>query len=280
MLLSEKCKCGFHFYSSEVSALSFFKILRVLTLLCILAFAAFYTKAQRLGSRAWLEPLEIVIFPIGVDQSPSVDEYIATLNDDVFTEIDRFMKSEGEAYEVNSDPPTRTILGPKVDVLPPSSPSPAANVLEIIWWSMKLRLWAYRHTPKEYAGRDSVNMYVLYHELEAGRRLKHSFGLDKGLIGVVHAFASSTQQAQNNIVITHELLHTVGAKDKYGIDGEPFFTEGYAEPGKDPLFPQQFAEIMAGKIPISEKRSQMADSLRSCVIGETTAMEINWLQSN
>ena len=46
-------------------------------------------------------------------------------------------------------------------------------------------------------------------------QLAHSLGLQKGLIGVVNAFASSSQAAENNVVIAHELLHTVGATDKY-----------------------------------------------------------------
>ena len=58
-------------------------------------------------------------------------------------------------------------------------------------------------------------------------------GLQKGLIGVVNAFASDEQAAQNNVVIAHELLHTVGATDKYDPrTNQPSHPDGYAEPDR------------------------------------------------
>lgn len=118
---------------------------------------------------------------------------------------------------------------------------------------------------------------MYYHEATEDKQLKHSLGLDKGLLSIVHAFASKDQEAQNNIVIAHEFLHTVGALDKYDNNNQPIFPEGYAEPNKHPLFPQSQAEIMAGKIPLSKIDYQMADSLKDCIIGRKTVKEINWL---
>ncbi len=43
----------------------------------------------------------------------------------------------------------------------------------------------------------------------------HSLGLQAGLLGVVYAFADETLDAPNNVVIAHEVLHTLGATDKY-----------------------------------------------------------------
>jgi len=107
----------------------------------------------------------------------------------------------------------------------------------------------------------------------------HSLGLQKGLIGVVNAFASDEQAAQNNVVVAHELLHTVGATDKYDAStNQPTHPGGYAEPDKDPLLPQTFAEIMAGRIPWSTTQSEMPGSLDKVLIGTQTAQEINWLR--
>jgi len=116
------------------------------------------------------------------------------------------------------------------------------------------------------------------HEAVQGRSLQHSLGLDKGLTAVIHAFASIDQDQQNNIVIAHELLHTVGATDKYAADNSALFSTGYADPEQSPLYPQTKAEIMVSRIPLSETGMRMADSLSECVIGEQTAKEINWLQ--
>ena len=54
------------------------------------------------------------------------------------------------------------------------------------------------------------------------------------------------------MVIAHELLHTVGATDKYDpAANESSPPEGYAEPDKIPFFPQTFVGLMAGRIPLS-----------------------------
>src|SRR5262249_43264658 len=110
-------------------------------------------------------------------------------------------------------------------------------------------------------------------------RLAHSIGLQKGLLGVVNAFASAAMDAENNVVITHELLHTFGATDKYDpASNRPLFPEGYAQPTARPLYPQRKAEIMAGRIPINPEQAEAPRGLDEVVIGGRTAQEINWLK--
>ena len=116
---------------------------------------------------------------------------------------------------------------------------------------------------------------MLYHQAKPGNALAHSLGLQKGLIGVVHAFADPKQTAQNNIVIAHEMLHTLGATDKYGPDGRPVYPVGYAEPELPQAVRRHEAEIMAGRIALPDGSNLMPDSLAQCVIGSTTADEIN-----
>ena len=85
-------------------------------------------------------------------------------------------------------------------------------------------------------------------------------------------------KAENLIVFTHELLHVLGATDKYILSsGEPIFPQGYAEPNKRPLFPQKRAEIMGVRIPINSFSSVMPESLDHCKIGRQTAEEIGFL---
>jgi hypothetical protein len=124
-------------------------------------------------------------------------------------------------------------------------------------------------------------MFVLYHDPERVTSVAHSLGLQKGLIGVVNAFASEGQQAQNNVIIAHELLHTVGVTDKYDTrsgGNMPAYLGGFAEPDKDPVLPQDYAEIMAGRIPLSESEAEIPESLDQVLVGTATAREINWLR--
>ncbi len=256
-----------------------FQAFRIVLLLAIFIAIAFYAKTQKLKSRNWSEPLQVIIYPMNGDNSISVEEYIKQLKGHEFKEIDQFFQTEAKHYSLTVQHPTITRLGQIMREHPPIAPKPNAHPIKIAWWSIKLRYWAFRHTPDDESNLHRVRIFVYYHELEEDKQLQHSLGLDKGLLVIAHSFASPELEQRNNIVIAHELLHTVGASDKYDTSGQPIFPDGYAEPQQSPLFPQTLAEIMAGKIPSSTNYSEMAKSLEYCIIGEKTAKEINWLSN-
>ena len=256
-----------------------FKNLRILILVVVLGGVLLYTQDQRLVTQGWYKPLEVVIFPINADSSSIVEKYIHKLSSKNFIGIDKFIKRESEKFDVVSSTPTITKLGAEVSVLPPKPPVASANPLSIALWSIKLRWWAMQNTPDDASNKHRVRIFVLYHDEETNEKLEHSLGIQKGLLGIVHAFASDAQAKQNNIVIAHELLHTVGAIDKYDANGNPIPPHGLGEPDRKPLYPQKRAEIMAGTIASSASESKMASSLKSCVVGDKTAKEIGWLRN-
>ena len=256
-----------------------FKNLRILTLIIALAAVLLYTQDQRLVTQGWYKPLEVVVFPINADGSLASKSYIDKLSNKKFSGIDKFIKKESEKFDVVSSTPTITTLGAEVSTLPPKPPGLNANILSIAMWSMKLRWWATKNTPDEKSNKHRVRMYVLYHDEATNEKLEHSLGLQKGLLGIVNAFASDHQSKQNNIIIAHELLHTVGASDKYEAgSGNPIPPDGLGEPDRKPLYPQRLAEIMAGTVASSASASKMANSLKSCVVGHKTATEIGWIR--
>jgi hypothetical protein len=96
---------------------------------------------------------------------------------------------------------------------------------------------------------------------------------------VVYAFAVPEMNGENDVVIAHELLHTVGATDKYNsTDDAPSFPDGYGDAAQQPLYPQLTAELMAGRRAIAPDKSSQALSLDEVVIGPATALEIRWPQ--
>ncbi len=256
-----------------------FKNFRILTLIFLLCAAALYSKDQRLVTQGWYKPLEVVVFPINADGSSIVDRYIKNLSNEDFSSIDRFIKRESEKYsDVITSTPTTTTLGDSVYSLPPKPPGSDSNPIKIAFWSLQLRWWAIQNTPDNISNKHRVRIFVLYHKAADDKKLEHSLGLQKGLLGIVHAFASDNQSKQNNVVIAHELLHTVGATDKYDTHGNPVPPDGLAEPKRNPIFPQRRAEIMAGTVAITATESVMASSLNKCVIGKQTAKEIGWTE--
>lgn len=252
-----------------------FKKIRILILLFILATVALGTWRAKHQSTEWDEPLRVVIYPINGDGSEASKAYIASLDVDMFAPIEQFMEEEAARYSMTIKQPVSVRLGPVIDEQPPAPPADRA-AWKVALWSLQLRYWAYRHNP--YAGAaPHIRLYVLYHDPATQPVLAHSLGLEKGLIGVIHAFAARSMTSRNNVVIAHEMLHTLGATDKYDLaTGQPIYPDGYAEPEKEPRLPQQFAEIMGGKIPVTETRAEMPSSLKRALIGPKTAGEINW----
>ena len=145
-------------------------------------------------------------------------------------------------------------------------------------WSLKLRYWASQHDHFDRA-KPNIRLFALFHDPARTPVLAHSLGLEKGMLGVANVFASRRQAGSNNVVLAHEMLHTLGATDKYDLQTTlPLFPDGFAEPEKSPRFPQQSAELMGGRIPLNEARAEIPDDLSQCLIGAATARELKWLK--
>lgn len=248
---------------------------RILLLLCLLALVAGMTYWERLVVTQWTRPLEVVIYPINGDGSGKVQDYVRGLDESRFREIRTFLEKQSARYAGKEMPVAAIQLGREIGEIPPTPPGGGRRAVESLLWSLKLRYFAFRHTPFfDSLGR--IRLFVVYHEGEEGKPLQHSLGLQKGLIGVVHAFALTKQDMQNNVVITHELLHTLGATDKYDAQGMPLYPEGFGEAGDGPHYPQHVAEIMAGRVALSPQKAEIPESLDACVVGYKTAYEVNW----
>ena len=252
-------------------------MLRILILLLVLLVVAMQTWQDRYLSTRWHDPLYVAIYPIAADDSPVTRTYLAALDAERFNPIDRFFAREAERYHLDTNEPFRTRLRAELQDLPPQR-APDAGLLATALWSLRLRYWAWRVSGHAHDPED-IRMFVLYHDPTLTPTVPHSLGLVKGLIGVVYAFAAPEMNGENNVVIAHELLHTVGATDKYNFgDDAPRFPEGYGDPAQKPLFPQLTAELMAGRRVLAPDKWQQAASLDEVVVGPVTALEIRWPQ--
>jgi hypothetical protein len=252
-------------------------MLRILILLLVLLVVAMKTWQDRYLSTRWHDPLYVAIYPIAADDSPVTRTYLAALDVERFKPIDRFFAREAERYHLDTNEPFRTRLRAELRDRPPQR-ALDDGLLATALWSLRLRYWAWRVSGHAHDPED-IRMFVLYHDPTLTPTVPHSLGLMKGLIGVVYAFAAPEMNGENNVVIAHELLHTVGATDKYNFgDDAPRFPQGYGDPAQQPLFPQLTAELMAGRRVLAPDKWQQAASLDEVVVGPVTALEIRWPQ--
>jgi len=252
------------------------KTLRVIVLLIILLIVYQQTALQKRLTQSWNVTLEVTIYPINADGSKSSEEYLNNLEEKSFDNMSKFLSQQSQVYDLWTDEPVNFSLDKSVFDLPPEKPD-GSSILENISWSLKFRNWSRKHK-KNGEKLTQVRIYLLLHDPKTNPQLPHSAGLQKGLIGVVYAYADKQYAKQNDIVTVHELLHTLGATDKYDLTtGQPIFPIGYANPKKSPLHPQSRTEIMGGQRPISNSVSEMPNSFAKIIIGKSTAEEIGWL---
>lgn len=254
------------------------KFARISVLLLLLVVVAGMTYIDKVRTTSWQQTLWVGIFPMNGDGSAVADRYVRSLTTEDFASIETFFMNEAHRYGISLERPIRIELYPSPAEKPPMLKR-GAGALGSIWWSLKIRWYARRAADVPGRAPSHIRVFVLFHDPAVNERVPHSLGLQKGLVGVVHAFADRGMRGQNNIVIAHETLHTVGATDKYDLQtGEPRYPDGYAEPDRQPRLPQDKAEIMAGQRPVSATAHEMPEGLRDEAVGRKTAMEIGWLK--
>lgn len=249
------------------------KKIRITLLLGILVIVAGQTISQQLRASAWNETLKVTIYPVNGDASITSDRYLRKLDAQRFNEIESFMQAQASSYGIGGQLLDISVA-PVVRSLPPMPPQ-SQNVLSSVLYSLQLRLWALFHENSEY--KSDIRMFVVYYDAEEAMQIPRSLALRKGMIGLVNVFADESMDGMNNFVINHELLHTLGATDKYHLDtNHPYFPEGYARPFQLDRHRQAKAEIMGGRIPVGPHNAIIPESLSQAMIGSYTALELNW----
>ena len=227
-------------------------------------------------STDWDKSLNVIVYAINADGSATSQKHINKLESNSFIDIEAFFEKEAKKYNLELKKPVDVSYAGELKEKPPLPPR-GGSQLSIMLWSLKLRYWAWEIDNYPYP--EDVQIFVLYFDPEKTKTVAHSLGLQKGLIGIVNAFASKEMKKANHVIIAHELLHTVGAIDKYDPKtNKPLYPIGYAFPEQSPLHPQKKAEIMAGRIAITENKAKQPEKLNQVVLGEWTAIEINWLK--
>jgi hypothetical protein len=261
-----------------VAERSFFGNLRVAILLAVLAFVALGAWLDRSRSTDWDAPLRVTVYPIAAGDDPAPRNHVAALTADDFDDVAAFFAEEARRYDVALDEPVRLRVSHAAATQPPLPPADP-GVIDVVTWSLRLRHWAWRLAMDDPLPTPDVQVFALYHAGDGARALPDSLGLSKGLMALTHLYTDRDAHGSNQVVVAHELLHTLGATDKYDrATGRPVAPDGLGDPQQSPLFPQRYGEIMAGRIATSAAEAVIPDSLEPMLVGPATAREIGWLQ--
>jgi hypothetical protein len=253
-----------------------FKRLRIAVLLYVLLFVA---AAQFLTARRttdWDAPVWVDVYAVAGDGTAATRRYLDALSPTEFKDVEVFLNREALRYGVTLEQPFRLrIVGEHADPLPILDSR--ASGLDVLWWSLRMRWLATRLRWRQSGPNGDILVFAVFYEPSETVALDRSTALEKGLIAVANVFADRSTRGSNQVVLAHELLHTLGASDKYALHSNlPLFPQGYAAPEARPLLPQTKAELMAGRIPLDESHAETPESLRDVVVGAATAGEIGW----
>jgi len=194
-------------------------------------------------------------------------------------ELERALEREFERYGGGFRPFRFQRFGPVPEREAPPRASPEPGPLEPLRVSYAL-LWFARHSDAaaRVAGDFDGKIYVVLSPPRSAKRaLVEGLGQDGGRIAVTNIELSEDSVDFGLFVITHELLHLLGASDRYAADGTATLPDGLGDPEREPLYPQDSAEVMARGRVLEPGREVPPSDLDELRVGPWTAAEIGWL---
>ncbi len=254
----------------------FYKI-RVAILATILFGVALYAVRDVRSRRArkdWERTLSIAL--VIVSDGPLAPDAVPALKAQV-PALEARLASEAARRDVRS-PFSFHVVGPVEHRVPPPAPSGdgiadlAAHALASYRWTTDVDA----KTGESLSSYDSRIYLVAHAPRSADRQVVEGVSEDGGRVGTVVVDLDASMADLALIVVAHELFHTLGATDKYDEHGHARVPEGLAEPGRVPLYPQRFAEIMARNRPVGPAEEKVPLRIDELAVGDLTAREIGW----
>jgi hypothetical protein len=126
------------------------------------------------------------------------------------------------------------------------------------------------------SGFDACVYLVVRPPARADRAFVEGQSEQGGRLAVARAELDESMAPLALFVATHELLHTLGASDKYDSAGRILVPSGLPEPDLVPRYPQRFAEVMARNLAIAPEVEEPPTTLAELAVGPETATEIGW----
>jgi hypothetical protein len=256
------------FYYARVSVLT-------LVLLGVLAYAA-RDHRRRSARREWQRPLAVALVLLADGELEP--EALARLQGHV-EPLEQQLEDQFARYGGSFRPIRFQQFGP----VPEPRPRPVAPDQPSLWQelTLSLSLRAYARRCDRAAGVSDGDfdgkIYLRLSEPHNERlSLVEGLGEDGGRIAVTSLELREDSADFGLFVVAHELLHLLGASDRYGPDGLAELPDGLGEPELVPQFPQRSVEVMARGRVIEPGLEEPPSQLAELRVGAKTAAEIGW----
>lgn len=256
----------------------FFRV-RVSILLAILAGALFWAWLDvhsRRERNGWQRPLSVAI--VLVERAPIADGAVVAFRDRI-PALESRLADESHLYRPDwLHPFALTFIGPANAT---EDPPRAADDSWMTAARQSFQIWRWTSRVDREAGfdpepYDSCIYVVARPPARAEHERVEGESEEGGRRGTVSVELDASMADFALFVVAHELLHTLGASDKYDEAGRTLVPQGLAEPDRLPRFPQRFAEVMARNVPISATEERPPETLDELAVGPATAAEIGW----
>lgn len=241
----------------------------------VLLYAALDYSARQ-ARRSWQRPLDVALILLerGVVDTAALASFEARVSQLEETLARQFARYGGEFTPIHF-----RRFGPVPERRAPPVPASDPGPFEAL--RLSYALWRFAKDSDAAAGLTASfdgKIYVLLSEPKRERlALVEGLGEEDGRIAVTSIELSADSVDFGLFVITHELMHLLGASDRYGPDGNARVPDGLGEPERLPLYPQLTAEVMARGRVLSPGHEIAPGHLDELAVGQKTATEIGWL---
>jgi hypothetical protein len=188
------------------------------------------------------------------------------------------LEAEMQRYRAGPAPFTFRVLGPIAGVS--RAPEPQGDgPIDLGKQALALSSWLRDVDPKAGVNPDLFDSRI-YVRIKPptgdAREFVEGRSEENGRVGFVDVDLDAEMVDIALCVVAHELMHTLGATDRYDAAGRTLIPDGLGEPERVPLYPQRFFEVMARNRVVAPGHEQPPDTLDQLAVGRITAHEIGW----
>lgn len=255
----------------------FVRVSILLGILAVILLWAWNDRRRRTARTTWARPLQVALILTTQGEVDAVA--VANLKGRI-RDLERHLLAERRLYrsDATNEPFAFQVYGPVAVHSAPPKPSAEGFValLQQTYGSWRYFRGVDGQLDVPWRAFDARLYLMLRPPASAHRKSIEGQSEQGGWVGQVEVELDESMVDFALFVVVHELMHLLGASDKYDPSGRALVPEGLADPLRQPLFPQTRAEIMARNIVVAPGTERPPDTLDELCIGALTAEEIGW----